>query len=124
MERLEVATICTRWDRLRWYDTAPPPRPGNRLRLLIPNDSISLHGDAPYRTADMSYLVYRELLLPLGKWYDQVETARNQYAKRYVLAARTDTLDWENYETSTHRGIQTVAPPHQFSTECGFAGTR
>jgi len=50
----------------------------------------------------MSYLVYRELLLPLGRWYDQVEAARNQYAKSYSLPDRTDKLSWEDYESLTH----------------------
>ena len=51
----------------------------------------------PMRTADLSYLIYRELLLPLGQWYDQVEAARNQYAKTYNLPARNDKLEWKEY---------------------------
>jgi hypothetical protein len=54
------------------------------------------------RTADLSYLIYRELLLPLGKWYDKVEAARNQYAKGYGIPARNDKLDWKDYKTLSH----------------------
>lgn len=54
------------------------------------------------RTVDLSYLIYRELLLPLGHWYDEVEAARNQYAKGYGLPARNDKLNWEDYKTLGH----------------------
>jgi hexosaminidase len=62
----------------------------------------------PMRTVGMSYLIYRELLLPLGSWYDKVETARNQYAKSYGLPARTDTLHWESYKS--HLDYGSIAP--------------
>ena len=52
------------------------------------------------RTADLSYLIYRELLLPLGKWYDQVEAARNRYAKHHGLPSRTGKLDWKDYKAA------------------------
>ena len=43
----------------------------------------------------MSYLVYRQLLLPFDDWYQAVQSARNEYAKANGLAARQDKLDWK-----------------------------
>jgi hypothetical protein len=84
-----------------WYKSwLPRVAEANGRRYLLEVDDVKDY--LPYRTADMSYLVYRELLLPLGRWYDQVEAARNQYAKSYSLPDRTDKLDWEDYESLTH----------------------
>ena len=44
----------------------------------------------------MSYLVYRELLLPLGEWFDQVQSARNQYAQAHEIDARRSAFDWQD----------------------------
>jgi hexosaminidase len=77
-----------------WYKSwFPRVAEANGRRYLFAIDDVKDH--LPMRTVDMSYLVYRELLLPLGGWYDKVEAARNQYAKAYGLPARTDTLSWE-----------------------------
>jgi hypothetical protein len=54
------------------------------------------------RTVDLSYLIHRELLLPLGEWYDQVEAVRNGYARSYSLPVRMDKLNWEDYRTAIH----------------------
>ena len=53
----------------------------------------------PDRTVDMSYLVYRQLLLPLGEWVEQVQSARNQYAKTNGLPGRRINLDWKDTKT-------------------------
>jgi hypothetical protein len=83
-----------------WYESwFPRVAEANGRRYLLEVDDVKDY--LPYRTADMSYLVYRELLLPLGRWYDQVEAARNQYAKSYSLPDRTDKLNWEDYQSST-----------------------
>ena len=81
------------WEK-SWY-----PRVGeaNGRKYLNEVDDVKDH--LPVRTVDLSYLVYRELLLPLGQWYDQVEEARNQYAKSYGLPARNDKLNWKDYKT-------------------------
>lgn len=76
-----------------WY---PRVAEANGRRYLLKVDDVKDY--LPYRTADMSYLIYRELLLPLGQWYARVETARNQYARSYGLPVRTDKLDWKNYK--------------------------
>ena len=73
----------------------PRVEEANGRRYLNEVDDVKDH--LPMRTADLSYLIYRQLLLPLGQWYDQIEAARNQYAKTYGLAARADKLDWERY---------------------------
>jgi len=84
------------WEKA-WF---PRVEEANGRRYLNEVDDVKDH--LPMRTADLSYLIYREMLLPLGQWYDQVEVARNRYAKSCGLATRTDILDWENYETTTH----------------------
>ena len=48
----------------------------------------------PDRTVDMSYLVCRELILPLGEWYDEVMASRNQYAEANYLPTRDGKLNW------------------------------
>jgi hypothetical protein len=73
----------------------PRVEEANGRRYLNEVDDVKDH--LPMRTADLSYLIYRELLLPLGEWYDRLEAARNQYAKDYGLAARADKLNWEKY---------------------------
>jgi len=74
------------WDKA-WY---PRVEEANGRKYLFQVDDVKDH--LPMRTVDLSYLIYRELLLPLGKWYDQVEAARNQYAKRYALPSATINL--------------------------------
>ncbi|HET7101400.1 MAG TPA: hypothetical protein VFJ52_09645, partial [Terriglobia bacterium] len=81
------------WEK-SWY---PRVEEANGRKYLDRVDDVKDH--LPMRTADLSYLIYRELLLPLGKWYDQVEAARNQYAKGYGLPARDDKLNWKDYKT-------------------------
>jgi hexosaminidase len=77
-----------------WYKSwFPRVEEANGRRYLFAIDDVKDH--LPMRTVDMSYLTYRELLLPLGVWYDQIEAARNQYAKAHGLPARTDTLQWK-----------------------------
>jgi hypothetical protein len=39
----------------------------------------------PVRTVDMSYLIYRELLYPLGTWANKVIAMRNEYAAAHHL---------------------------------------
>ena len=84
------------WEK-SWY-----PRVGeaNGRKYLAGVDDVKDH--LPMRTVDLSYLIYRELLLPLGKWYGHVEAARNQYAKGYGLPARNDQLNWKDYKTLVH----------------------
>jgi hexosaminidase len=79
------------WEK-GWY---PRVEEANGRKYLNGVDDVKDH--LPMRTVDLSYLIYRELLLPLGQWYDQVEAARNQHAKAYNLPARNDKLEWKEY---------------------------
>lgn len=63
-------------------------------RFLHELDDIKDH--LPDRTVDMTYLVYREILLPFGEWFEQVQSARNTYAQRHTLAPRGYRLDWKD----------------------------
>ena len=81
------------WEK-GWY---PRVEEANGRKYLNGVDDVKDH--LPMRTVDLSYLIYRELLLPLGQWYDQVEAARNQYAHAYNLPARNDKLEWKDYAT-------------------------
>ena len=78
-----------------WYKTWFPRVPeANGRRYLDKVDDVKDH--RPVRTVDMSYLVYRELLYPLGEWADQVKEVRNSYAHAHNLSPREDKLDWKN----------------------------
>ena len=44
----------------------------------------------------MSYLIYRELMYPLGEWAAGTETARNQFAQAHHLPPRHQKLKWGN----------------------------
>jgi len=90
------ASAVQTWDK-GWF---PRVEEANGRRYLNEVDDVKDH--LPMRTADLSYLIYRELLLPLGQWYDNVEAARNQYAKGHGLPARDDKLNWKEYKTWAH----------------------
>ena len=44
----------------------------------------------------MTYLIYRELLYPLGDWAEKTLAVRNQYAEANHLPLRDFKLDWKN----------------------------
>jgi len=78
-----------------WYKTWFPRVPeANGRKYLDAVDSVKDHH--PVRTVDMSYLVYRELLYPLGDWADKTEEARNKYAAAHHLPRRDVKLDWKS----------------------------
>ena len=77
-----------------WY---PRVAEANGRRYVDEVDDVKDH--LPMRTVDMSYLVYRELILPLGKWYGQVQAVRNQYAEAHGLPTRTKEFDWKDTQT-------------------------
>jgi hypothetical protein len=64
----------------------------NDRQFLHELDDVKDH--LPDRTVDMSYLVYRETLLPFGTWVNSIAAARNQYAASHNLAARNYRLPW------------------------------
>ncbi len=85
--------LTATWDK-SWFPRVPE---ANGRKFLDKVDDVKDH--QPARTVDLSYLVYRELLYPLGKWAAQVTSIRNQYAQEHSLPARTDKLDWNDTKT-------------------------
>jgi hexosaminidase len=78
-----------------WYKSWFPRVPEANGRTFLDNvDDVKDH--QPVRTVDMSYVVYRELLYPMGTWAAQVASIRNQYAREHKLPARTETLNWKD----------------------------
>ena len=79
-----------------WYqDWLPLVKEANGRKYLHEVDDVKDH--RPMRTADMSYLVYRELRYPLGEWTRQLLEVRNIYAKKHRQTARTFDLQWGAY---------------------------
>ncbi len=85
------------WDK-SWY---PRIEQANGRHFLHEFDDVKDH--LPDRTVDMSYLVYREMILPLGEWFDQVQRVRNQYAQAHNLPIRSSKLDWKGTQTRTQQ---------------------
>ncbi|MGH9328301.1 MAG: glycoside hydrolase family 20 zincin-like fold domain-containing protein [Terriglobia bacterium] len=82
-----------------WY---PRVAEANGRKYLNAIDDVKDH--LPGRTVDMSYLVYREKILALGEWYDQVEAVRNRYAEAHHLPVRSDRLNWKDTKTASVPG--------------------
>src|SRR5438105_3770972 len=78
-----------------WYQTwFPRVAEANGRRYLNQVDDVKDH--KPVRTVDMSYLVYRELLYPLGDWAAGTLAARNEYARAHQLPERAGELNWKD----------------------------
>ncbi len=84
-------TIAT-WQK-SWF-----PRGGeaNGRRFLHQLDDVKDH--RPDRTEDMSFLVYRELLLPFGDWVERIRASRNAFAKAHKLPLREARFDWRKLD--------------------------
>ncbi len=79
-----------------WYqDWYPRVAEANGRKFLDQVDDVKDH--QPVRTVDMSYLIYRQLNYPLGKWAEDVSNSRNQFAKDHNLPLRTEIIDWSKY---------------------------
>jgi hexosaminidase len=74
----------------------------NGRKFLDKVDDVKDH--QPVRTVDLSYLVYRELLYPMGTWAAQVTSIRNQYAQEHQLPGRDDKLDWKDTKAGITAG--------------------
>ncbi|MGO8789922.1 MAG: glycoside hydrolase family 20 zincin-like fold domain-containing protein [Terriglobia bacterium] len=86
-----------------WYKSWFPRVPeANGRKFLDKVDDVKDH--QPVRTVDMSYLVYREMLYPMGTWGEQVLSTRNQYAQEHKLPARNDKLEWIDTKTGISAG--------------------
>ncbi len=79
-----VATWSVSW--------LPRVAAANGRQFLHELDDVKDH--LPDRTVDMSYLVYRETLLPFGTWVNSIAAARNQYAAAHNLKVRDYRLSW------------------------------
>jgi hexosaminidase len=78
-----------------WYKTwFPRVAAANGRNYLNQVDDVKDH--RPVRTIDMSYLVYRELLYPLGDWTRGTLAARNEFARANKLPERADGLNWKD----------------------------
>jgi hexosaminidase len=76
-----------------WYESwFPRTAEANGRRFLNQVDDVKDH--LPVRTVDMSYLVYRELLYPLGDWANRTVAVRNEYAAAHHLPPRSFSLEW------------------------------
>ena len=89
-DRNRVLQDATETSYKSWLPRVPL---ANGRRFLHEVDDVKDH--EPVRTVDMSYLVYRELLYPLGDWASQIASVRNRYAQAHSLPSRSFTLDWE-----------------------------
>ena len=86
-----LADATETWEK-SWL---PRVEKANGRTFLHEVDDVKDH--LPDRTVDMSYLIYRELQLPLDDWYGRVQEARNRYANANHLAASIVPLDWQTY---------------------------
>jgi hexosaminidase len=91
-----LQNTITTWD-MTWF---PRVAEANGRQYLHALDDVKDH--LPDRTVDMSYLVYRETLLPFGDWVNSIFAARNQFARAHQLPVVEYHLAWDDF---------TVAPP-------------
>jgi hypothetical protein len=77
-----------------WY---PRVAAANGRQFVDKVDDVKDH--LPVRTVDMTYLIYRQLLYPLGDWASKVQAVRNQYAAAHQLPARTSAWNWKEIPT-------------------------
>ncbi|HWF66153.1 MAG TPA: glycoside hydrolase family 20 zincin-like fold domain-containing protein [Acidobacteriaceae bacterium] len=82
------------WDK-SWFPRVPE---ANGRRFLHELDDVKDH--LPDRTVDMTYLVYREKLLPFGTWADSIAAARNKFAEVNHLPTTNYHLAWDDFETT------------------------
>jgi hypothetical protein len=103
IERALDAARSIQWARNRalrdaqetWYRSwYPRVAEANGRRFLHEVDDVKDH--LPDRTTDMSYLVYRQLLLPFDDWVRKIQISGNQYAQAHGTPQRNDTFNWKD----------------------------
>jgi hypothetical protein len=78
-----------------WYESwMPRVAEANGRRFLHELDDVKDH--LPDRTVDMTYLVYRELMLPFGEWVEQVREMRNRYASAHGIPVQNEKFNWKD----------------------------
>ena len=76
-----------------WYKSWHPRVPrANGRTYWHELDDVKDH--EPDRTVDMSYLIYRDLNLTLGSWFEQVQEARNRFAAAHALPLHETPFSW------------------------------
>jgi hexosaminidase len=81
-----------------WYKSRfPRVSEANGRRFLHELDDVKDH--LPDRTVDLSYLVYREKVLPFGEWVSAIRSARNQFAAAHHLPPTDQTFSWNEFGT-------------------------
>jgi hexosaminidase len=89
-----------------WYESwFPRVSEANGRKFLHKVDDVKDH--QPARTVDVSYLVYRQLLYPLGDWAAKVIAVRNEYATAHQKPTRKFDLDWKD-TSSTEKTMRTA----------------
>jgi hexosaminidase len=73
----------------------PKVTEANGRRFVHQLDDIKDH--LPDRTVDMSYLVWRELILGIQPWFENVLAARNAYAAAHGLPSRKLDFEWKQF---------------------------
>lgn len=86
-----------------WY---PRVVEANGRKFLHQVDDVKDH--LPDRTTDMTYLILREMQLPVGEWIEQIRAVRNQYAQAHRMAARTEKFDWKDLKPVSGMEIGTI----------------
>jgi hexosaminidase len=76
-----------------WY---PRVAEANGRKYVDKVDDVKDH--LPVRTVDMTYLIYRQILYPLGDWAAKLDAIRNQYAAAHALPVQSRQWNWN--ETS------------------------
>src|SRR5579863_2385573 len=71
-----------------WYKSwLPRVAEANRRKFVDKVDDVKDH--LPVRTVDMTYLIYRQILYPLGNWAAKLDAIRNHYATAHGLPAES-----------------------------------
>ena len=78
------------------WDVVSFPRvaDANGRHFLFELDDVKDH--EADRTVDLSYLVYREKILPFGEWVNAILASRNQYAAAHQLPPRDIRWNWDD----------------------------
>ena len=83
-----------------WYKSwFPRVSEANGRKYFDQVDDVKDH--QPVRTVDMNYLIFRELLYPLGDWADKVIAVRNEYAIAHHLPVRDYKFSWKEISSAT-----------------------
>jgi hexosaminidase len=82
------------WDK-SWF---PRVSDANGRHFLHELDDVKDH--LADRTVDMSFLVYREKLLPFGDWVNSIAEARNEFAAAHHLPVIAYKLSWDDFSVT------------------------